>query len=84
MEIEDRKGEANCLYSITNIEGDMGKKTRLSLLLQADGDVVLIIEDIERGRRLSIEFCSVGLGGGRSPIIVNGLRDIVQKLVAAG
>ena len=84
MEIEDRKGEGNCSFIITGIEGDMGEKTRLKLLLQADGDVILAIEDTERGRRLSIEFCSIGSGGGTNPIVVNGLRDIVRKLVAVG
>jgi len=59
----------------------MGEKTRLNLLLQADGDVIISTEDTERGRRLGVEFCSVGSGGGRNPVIVNGLRDIIQKLV---
>ena len=83
MEINDMHGEANCSYVIRNIEGDMGQKTRLHLILQADGDVVLTIDDIERGRQGSIEFCSVGSGGGRNPIIVDGLKDIIRKLVAA-
>lgn len=83
MEIEDMRGEGNCLYKITDIEGDMGQKTCLNLLLQEDQDVILAIQDMENGRRLSIEFCSISAGGGRNPIIVNGLREIIKQLVAA-
>jgi hypothetical protein len=84
VEITDMKGAGNCSYKITGIEGDMGEEVRMGLLLQADGDVVVTLQKVE-GRLvlpgLSIEFCSVGSGGGRNPEIVKGLREIIQRLV---
>lgn len=79
MEIENRQGDGNLSWVIRNIEGDMGEKTRLDLLLQADGDVIIALLDIEKGRRLSMEFCSSG-GGGRDPRIAAKLREIIFML----
>lgn len=80
MEIEDRKGEANTVYQITGIEGDMGQTTRLNFILQADGDVVLSLGDTETGRKLSIEFCTIS-SGGKNPTVLRGLQNIISNLV---
>ena len=81
MEIEDKKGEGNVAYRIIYVEGDMGQTTQLNLILQADGDVVLALNDKETGQRLSIEFCTIGGGGGRNPIIIKGLQRIIADLI---
>ena len=79
MKIENRNGEANVSFVIDDIEGDMGQDTRLRLLVQADGDVVLSLTDIDGQYRGSIEFCSSN-GGGRYPIIAKKLRELVAEL----
>jgi len=81
MEIEDRKGEANIVYQITEVEGDMGQPVRLGLIYQADGDVILSLLDSETGRKTSIEFCTVS-SGGKNPIILRGLQAIISQLIA--
>tara|TARA_Y100000310_G_scaffold344476_1_gene457445 strand:- start:7295 stop:7549 length:255 start_codon:yes stop_codon:yes gene_type:complete len=80
MEIERRDGEANLAFVIQGIEGDMGEETRLDLLQQADGDVVLVVRDSETECRHAIEFCS-SAGGGRHPVIATKLRELVAALV---
>ena len=81
MYIKDLKGEANVSYEITDVNGDMGQPTRLGLLYQADGDVILSLLDSETGEKLSIEFCTVS-SGGKNPIILRGLQSIISQLVA--
>lgn len=83
MDIEYRKGEANIAYQITGIEGDMNQSTRMDLIYQADGDVVLSLTDQETGKRLSIEFCTIS-SGGRNPVILRGLQTIISTLVKLG
>ena len=80
MKIENRNGEANVSFVISDIEGDMGETARLRLLVQADGDVVLTFYNTEKGFIDSLEFCS-GNGGGRYPIIAKKLRELVAELV---
>ena len=63
MKIENRNGEANVSFVVDDIEGDMGQDTRLRLLVQADGDVVLSLTAIDGQYRGSIEFCSSNGGG---------------------
>ncbi len=79
MEIQDERQNCGNLR-ITDIEGDMGQPTRLNLLLQPDGDVVMSIYEIdEKGLKIprpSIEFCTMS----RNPIITRGLQQIIQKL----
>lgn len=82
MEIEDRKGEANIAYHIRGIEGDMGQSTRLELIQQADGDVIVSLVDLETGDRLGIEFCTRG-SGGKSPEMFRGLQGIISGFVRA-
>jgi len=79
MEIQNERDSGGNLR-ITDIEGDMGQKTRLNLLLQPDGDVVMSIYEIdENGLKIprpSIEVCTMS----RNPIIAKGLQQIILKL----
>ncbi len=81
MEIQDERQNYGNLH-ITGIEGDMGESTRLNLLLQPDGDIIVSIYEIKDGLKmpaLSIEFCATS-GGGRNPIIARMLGQLVSKL----
>jgi hypothetical protein len=83
MEISEDEREKGGNLRITEIEGDMGQSTRLGLILQPDGDVIVsmyeIREDGLRSPGSSIEFCTLH-GGGKHPIIASGLRQIMLKL----
>ena len=83
MEIEERGGEANVLYRITDINGDMGEATRMGLIQQADGDVIVSLADSTRGVVLSIEFCTAA-GGGKYPHIAEKLRELVTAIREPG
>ena len=47
-------------------KGDMSPDSKLQLLIEDDGDVIVSIHHTEH-LSSSIQFCSVGNGGGRSP-----------------
>lgn len=81
MEVERRDGEANVLYDVRDIQGDMGEPTRMRLIQQADGDVIVSIFNARRGVVLSIEFCT-GTGGGKEPEFTAKLREAIAVLVA--
>ena len=68
MKVVKGDGNGNLAFRITDIAGDMGEPTRLDLIQQADGDVIVVLRDIETGVQLAIEFCTL-FGGGRNPII---------------
>lgn len=71
--------QAPCNKFIVRKE-DMSDSGRLRLLRQEDGDMcVAIIED--DGTMASVEFCSVGLGGGRSPKTVQALRQLALAIM---
>lgn len=81
MEIENDRDSGGNLR-IADIQGDMGESTRLNLLEQPDGDIIVSIYEIKDGLKmpaLSIEFCTTS-GGGRNPIITRGLQQIILKL----
>lgn len=67
---------------IKDIAGDMGQNTRLTLLQQPDGDVIISIYTLPdfSGISNSIEFCSSS-GGGRFPIIAQKVREIIKALI---
>jgi len=79
MEIIDERRDTGNIR-IVGIEDDMGKSTRLDLLLQAGGDVVVTMRDNKKGGRMSVEICSDG-GGGRNPAIARVLKQLIFKLV---
>ena len=76
--IIDNKGTANQQVQVRDIEGDMGEDTRLQLIQQADGDVVLCLYDPTKGSIDSIEFCTSS-GGGRHPWIAKKLREMIAN-----
>lgn len=83
MEIEERGGEGNVLYRITDIKGDMGESARMGLIQQADGDVIVSLADSKRRVVLSIEFCTAA-GGGKYPVIAEKLRELVTAIREPG
>lgn len=76
MEIRKGDGNGNMAFEVRRIEGDMGETIFLDLLQQADGDVIVALQDLETGRRLSLEFCTSN-GGGRNPAIAKKLRELI-------
>jgi hypothetical protein len=68
----------NC---VTRAE-DMSTDGRLRIMQQDDGDMIVVIVPAsqERRRSESVEFCSVGCGGGRSPHTVKALRDLMTAM----
>ena len=77
--IKDNEGTCHQQTIIRDIQGDMGEPSRLQLLQQPDGDVVLTIYNPEAGIIESIEFCSSS-GGGRLPVVAQKLREIIKAL----
>jgi hypothetical protein len=59
---------------------DMSPDGKLRVFLQPDGDVVLSIFDSGKQMMASIEFCSVGSGGGRSPNTLEALRNLYRAI----
>lgn len=62
---------------------DMSPLGRLCLIQQADGDVLVVIRPDPNARsweRQSVEFCSVGAGGGRSPRTLAALRELMKAM----
>lgn len=74
------EGTAHEFIKISEIEGDMGEDTRMQLLQQPDGDVILSLYNVAEKRVDSIEFCTSN-GGGRQPIIAKKLRELVRALM---
>jgi hypothetical protein len=63
----------------------MSPRGRLRLLLQPDGDVIVVAipdpdDGLFGGRMASVEFCSVGSGGGRSPNTIRALRELAKAM----
>ncbi len=79
MKIEKWNGESNIAFRILGIEGDMGEATHMDLIQQGDGDVIVRLQDLEKGNLLNIEFCSSN-GGGRQPFIAKKLRELIAEL----
>lgn len=78
------------VVSIRDIPDDMGSKTALSILVEADGDVVLTmknpnIEEILRrakaevGQEITMQFCTLA-GGGHNYLITRQLRELAMLL----
>jgi len=77
--IKDNEGTIHQQIIIRDIEGDMGEDTRLQLIQQSDGDVVVTLYNTKAGMMDSIEFCTSG-GGGRLPVIAVRLRELIRSL----
>lgn len=59
---------------------DMGQGV-LQVLLQDDGDVCIGLhnagDNVKNFKNLSVEFCTIGSGGGKSPNTLKALQDLV-------
>ncbi len=84
-EPDDYTKSGNMAYRIDNIIGDMGENVKMDLLRQVDGDVILQMVDYSYDpcRRIDLEFCSPGSGGGHQPIIHKMLSRMGGMLVKA-
>ncbi len=80
--VENRNGEANIEVIVRGIPDDMGGRVIMDLIQQADGDVIVALQDTETGRRLSMEFCT-SAGGGRDPEITRALAALVKAAKGA-
>jgi hypothetical protein len=76
--------ERNIIY---RRQGDMSPDGELQILVEDDGDVILTIRpdgwkgDISK-RPASVQFCTVGSGGGKSPQTWNALRELARAMRA--
>lgn len=73
------KGTINQTVIVKDIEGDMGEKSHIQLIMQPDGDVILCFYNPEKNFIDSIEFCSSN-GGGKNPVIAKKLRELINEL----
>ena len=80
----------NGQINIRGVEGDMGEDTKMDIIIERDGDVILTLrnpglEEILRraqagvGQEISIQFCTKQ-GGGQNPKIATKLRELVMLL----
>jgi len=71
------------IEDVTRLE-DMSAIGRLHLLLDADGDVIVHIQqqgdDGLIGDCADIEFCTIGNGGGGSPKTYAALRQLMEAM----
>ncbi|QDV59046.1 hypothetical protein [Rosistilla oblonga] len=72
---------------IASREEDMSPDGKLEILMQDDGDVIVNVKPSRedphyRGSPfgVSVEFCSVGSGGGRSIHTLKALRDLFSAI----
>lgn len=72
------EGTANQIIRVKDIQGDMGEDTRLHLIQQPDGDVIVVMTNTEKHTMDSIEFCSSS-GGGHYPWLTSKLREIIAE-----
>lgn len=65
---------------------DMSPNNRLMVHQQEDGDMIIGIipgsmEEFNRmGFTQSVEFCTIGMGGGRSPRTLHALRNLMAAM----
>jgi hypothetical protein len=60
---------------------DMSPIGRLALLLQVDGDVIVVVmADPREFSQTSVEFCQPFSGGGRSPHTLEALKDLAVAM----
>lgn len=71
--------QAPCNTFIARKE-DMSTSGRLRLLRQDDGDMCVAIID-EEGTMASVEYCTPGTGGGKSPKTLHALRALALAMM---
>ena len=67
--------------AVVERQGDMGRGGKLRLRTDADGDVHVVCDGVDQvtGKPavVSVEFCRIGLGGGRIPRTLEALRALM-------
>lgn len=67
------------INTIISRKGDMGAET-IELLIEDDGDISIALSngatDFKEFERVSMQFCSPGMGGGKSPRTLKALRNL--------
>jgi len=75
----ERFGPGQPQYHIRDIEGDMGEPVKMDLLVEEDGDVIVVLKNLQEGQQLEIQFCTPQ-GGARHAGIAKGFREIAKLL----
>ena len=60
---------------------DMSLNGRLRLIKQDDGDICVAVIN-EQGESASVEFCVMGMGGGKSPRTLAALNELALAIIA--
>lgn len=58
----------------------MGPHELLRVVQEDDGDMLLVINDSEKKRTASIQFCMPSSGGGQSPKTIQALRSLARAM----
>lgn len=61
----------------------MSPRGRITVMLQEDGDVIIgfVLDDAARPSMIpSMEFCSIGAGGGQSPHTREALMNLYEAI----
>ena len=83
MDLERADYVNKVLYQQEMIErkGDMSANGHMTVSMQPDGDMCVLVYDPDGGRIASIEFCQPGAGGGGSPRTHAALRELFVAMV---
>lgn len=62
--------------------GDMDNVSKIVVLLQEDGDIIVGVVEEQFGKLVSasVEFCTPGSGGGLSPATHEALRNLIEAI----
>ncbi len=60
---------------IRDVEDDMGSRTTMDLLVEEDGDVIVVFQDPKQ--KMQMQFCA---SGSQHPGVARKLREIVELL----
>jgi len=82
LDAEDE--ESNNIYSLppnvfTGRKEDMSSDGELRLFIEDDGDVIITVLDRD-SHCASVQFCTVGQGGGSSPETLKALRGLIVAI----
>ncbi len=62
---------------VTGVEDDMGSKTTMDLVVEEDGDVIVVFNGPDKKHKLQMQFCA---SVSRHPGVAQRLREIVNLL----
>lgn len=64
--------------------GDMSPSDHLVILMESDGDVMILVEETQQGEkyptRCEVQFCNLSFDGGRSKHTRNALIDLADAI----